>query len=283
VILTGTKNGFPDIKFDWYLYIDPSGNVRTVDGTPIVGATVTLYRSDAASGPFAIVPNGSDLMSPINRKNPDSSDFAGHFGWDVIAGYYKVRAQKSGCFSPSNPGQAFVDSGVLTIPPPVTDLDLRLNCSAPGGGGGGASGGSQAGTLAGKSLLLVSLSLPGNAGTVTVGKNGSFTLSKTRAGCPAGSQGSCSLAVSITGSQPASKKAGAAKKKKRKKALKLGTLRFSVPAGKTQPVRGKLSRKGLARLKRLKRIKTKLSITATVPGGGSVTRTVKATLKRPRR
>jgi hypothetical protein len=279
LVITGSRAGSPDIRFVFNLYIDPSGNVRTVNGTPIVGASVTLYRSDSAAGPFAIIPNGSDTMSPINRKNPDSSDFAGHFGWDVIAGYYKVRAQKAGCFSPSNPGQAFVDSAVLTIPPPVTDLDLRLNCTAPSGGGAGSSGAFQPGKV-GKSLLLVSLSAPRNAGTVTVGKHGAFTLSKARAACPAGSNGSCSLAVSVTG--PGTTKSGAAKKK-RKKALKLGTLRFSVAAGKTQAVRGKLSRKGLARLKRARRIKATVSIKATVPGGGGVTRTVKATLKRPRR
>jgi uncharacterized repeat protein (TIGR01451 family) len=121
------------------IYIDPSGTVRTTDGDAIAGATVTLLRADAASGPFAKVPDGDAIMSPGNRKNSDLTDAVGHFGWDVIPGYYKVRASKSGCTAVDG-GEA-VDSGVMEIPPPVTDLDLRLRCpkapspEQPGPGG----------------------------------------------------------------------------------------------------------------------------------------------------
>lgn len=111
------------------IYIDPSGFVRTVGGDPIAGATVTLYRSDSAAGPFDQVPDGSGLMSVANRTNPDLTDVAGHFGWDVVAGFYKVRAQKDGCASPTDASLPYVETAVLTIPPPVTDLDLRLDCS----------------------------------------------------------------------------------------------------------------------------------------------------------
>ncbi len=111
------------------VYIDPSGNVRTVSGDPIEGATVTLLRSDSSSGPFEVVPDGSAIMSPSNRTNPDTTDAAGFFHWDVIAGFYIVRAEAEGCVSPNDPTQDFAESAVLTIPPPVTDLDIRLNCS----------------------------------------------------------------------------------------------------------------------------------------------------------
>ena len=116
----------PEIKFS--AYIDPSGYVRTLEGAPIAGATVTLYRSDSAAGPFAIVPNGDAIMSPTNRQNPDTTDAAGHFAWDVIAGYYRVRATATGCTAPGDPMQSYVETAVLIIPPPVTDLDLRLDC-----------------------------------------------------------------------------------------------------------------------------------------------------------
>jgi hypothetical protein len=112
-------------EFD--LYIDPSGTVRTADGTAVPGATVRLLRADSPSGPFVAVPDGSGMMSVENRRNPDTTDAAGHFGWDVIAGYYKVRVDKSGCVS-SNLAQPFVETAVLTIPPPVVDLDVRLAC-----------------------------------------------------------------------------------------------------------------------------------------------------------
>ncbi|MBE3068153.1 MAG: hypothetical protein IMZ73_12135, partial [Chloroflexi bacterium] len=111
------------------IYIDPSGVVKTTTGSLLPDATVTLLRSDAASGPFTPVPDGSGIMSPANQNNPDITDATGHFGWDVIAGYYKVRAEKTGCVSPTNPAQAYVETSVMQIPPPVTNLELVLNCS----------------------------------------------------------------------------------------------------------------------------------------------------------
>ena len=114
-------------QFD--IYISPGGTVQTTRGAPIAGAIVTLYRSDNPSGPFDIVPNGSGVMSVANRQNPDLTDAAGRFGWDVSAGYYKVRASKVGCVSPDNSSQNFVESDVLAAPPQVTDMTLVLACS----------------------------------------------------------------------------------------------------------------------------------------------------------
>lgn len=121
-ISCGTTGGFD-------IYIDPSGTVTTVAGDPLMGATVTLYRADDPAGPYAAVPDGSALMSPANRVNPDTTNATGHFGWDVVAGYYKVRAQMAGCTAPGG-GSSFVETSVLTIPPPVTNLALQLECSA---------------------------------------------------------------------------------------------------------------------------------------------------------
>lgn len=119
-----------DIRFA--MYIDPSGVVKDTFGVPINGATVTLYRSDSSAGPFVIVPDGDAIMSPTNRTNPFTTQVQGLFGWDVIAGYYKVRAEKVGCTAPApNNAQNFVETEVLTIPPPVTDLLLVLDCGTP--------------------------------------------------------------------------------------------------------------------------------------------------------
>lgn len=70
-------------------------------------------------------------MAPANRTNPDLTDVNGHFGWDVIAGFYKVRAEKAGCTDPNNSQVTFVETQVYEIPPPVTDIDLRLDCGEP--------------------------------------------------------------------------------------------------------------------------------------------------------
>lgn len=114
------------INFD--TYIDPSGVVRSTTGTPLANAKVTLYYANSPSDPFSVIPNGSDLMSPSNRKNPDITDSLGRFGWDVVAGYYKVRAEQRGCHAPNDAQLSFVESEVLSIPPEATDLDLRLEC-----------------------------------------------------------------------------------------------------------------------------------------------------------
>jgi hypothetical protein len=117
------------------IYIDPSGVVQSYlpNGTPaaLPLATVVLYRSDDPAGPFDVVPDGSALMSPGNRENPDITRLGGHFGWDVVTGYYVVRASKAGCAKPGDPTQLYVDSYIMEIPPPVTDLDLRLDCGSP--------------------------------------------------------------------------------------------------------------------------------------------------------
>ncbi|WP_066583946.1 RCC1 domain-containing protein [Cellulomonas timonensis] len=117
-----------DIVFD--VYIDPSGTVVNQLGQPVEGATVTLERSDEPDGPFAVVPDGSDLMSPANRVNPMTTGSDGNYGWDVVAGFYRLTAQKDGCTGPD--GAPVTTSAVLTIPPPVTDLDLVMLCEVVG-------------------------------------------------------------------------------------------------------------------------------------------------------
>ena len=102
------------------LFIDPSGTVQDSTGAPIPGATVTLLRSDTAGGAPTPVPDGSMIMSLVNRNNPTTADGAGHFGWDVIAGYYSVQASAPGCTTASSP--------LTRIPPPVVGLILTLNC-----------------------------------------------------------------------------------------------------------------------------------------------------------
>ena len=117
------------ITNDFDLYIEPNSVVRTISGTPVMSDTVTLYAFDGVAGDFVAVPDGDATMAPANRANPDLTDAEGHFGWDVIDGFYKVRAAKAGCVSPGNPDQPYVESEVLAVPPPVTNLELRLDCS----------------------------------------------------------------------------------------------------------------------------------------------------------
>ncbi len=108
-------------------YVDPSGVVETTTSqgiAPIAGASVTLEQGPNANGPFSAVPNGSDVMSPANRTNPDTTATDGSFGWDTLAGTYDVTAAASGCTS----GQL---SQPVTVPPPATNLNISLSCAAP--------------------------------------------------------------------------------------------------------------------------------------------------------
>jgi carboxypeptidase family protein len=99
---------------------DPSGTVVDQDGFPIAGATVTLLRSDAATGPFVAVPDGSAVMSPANQNNPDTTNASGNFGWDVVDGYYEVTASAPNCTTAT--------TDVLAIPPPALNLSIPLTC-----------------------------------------------------------------------------------------------------------------------------------------------------------
>jgi hypothetical protein len=121
-------NPAPSGSSTFDLYIDPSGWVLTLHDVPLPGARVTLFRSESALGPFAQVPDGSALMSPENRRNPDHTDTAGHFHWDTVAGFYVVRAEFPGCVSPHNPSQSYVETDILPVPPEWTDLRLFLDC-----------------------------------------------------------------------------------------------------------------------------------------------------------
>jgi len=115
--------------FAFDIYIDPSGTVRTAHGgVPVPGALVTLYRAASPLGPFEVVPDGSAFMSPANRANPDHTDQVGHFGWDVMMGFYVVRVEKAGCVDPNDPSRPYVDTPVLPVPPEWTDLELVLDC-----------------------------------------------------------------------------------------------------------------------------------------------------------
>jgi Nidogen-like/Carboxypeptidase regulatory-like domain len=120
--VTGCPAPSEDETVSFTIYIDPSGTV--VDGNkgnaPVAGATVTLLSSDSLTGTFTPVANGSPVMSPANRTNPDTSHANGSFGWDTVPGYYEVEASKAGC------GKTM--TAAFQIPPAVENLQLVLHC-----------------------------------------------------------------------------------------------------------------------------------------------------------
>jgi hypothetical protein len=71
--------------------------------------------------PYELV---SDSPAIAPQVNPQTTDGAGHYGWDVIAGAYRVVVEADGYASQT--------SGAVTVPPPVTDLDVTLVPEAAG-------------------------------------------------------------------------------------------------------------------------------------------------------
>lgn len=132
-------------------FFDPSGYVTDArTGAPVVGATVTLYRVGAAwpdtrsttrdcrtvdtrpggvGGTWGALPPAAPgtgvaedpLFAPAAMDpaiNPQKTDAAGHYGWDVVQGCWYVLVEAPGYYSKS--------SAVVGVPPEVTDLDLAL-------------------------------------------------------------------------------------------------------------------------------------------------------------
>jgi|GEM_PF-1512802 len=109
------------------VFIDPSGFILDCAGDIVVGATVTLSRSDTATGTQVVVADGdATIMDPsVNVNNPTLSGSDGRYRWDVVAGFYQVTATFG--------AEAPVSSAVLEVPPARTDVDLTfsdLNCPA---------------------------------------------------------------------------------------------------------------------------------------------------------
>jgi hypothetical protein len=108
--------------------IDPSGTVfDSATLAPIQGATVRLFRIN----PVTLDPQAMDpilhagMFNP--ELNPEATGSDGRYAWDVAAGDYFVRVSKPGC--------SMVDSSVVTIPPPVTTLNVGLVCPDTDGDG----------------------------------------------------------------------------------------------------------------------------------------------------
>jgi hypothetical protein len=202
VTVTGCTNPAADQDNTWNAYIDPSGTVQTTHGQPIVGATVTLSRSDSSAGPFTIVPTGSSIMAPTNRTNPDTTNAQGLFGWDVLAGYYEIRAEHSSCHDPADPGTSFVESALLTIPPAITGLGFTLDCGLGVSAPGSADFGNQAaGTQSAAKAITVGNIGPGpltvQAPSVTGANATDFVVASNACSRPVAIGGSCDITVNF--------------------------------------------------------------------------------------
>jgi hypothetical protein len=95
---------------------DPSGTISDAsNGVAIQGAKVTLYGLNETTGAYSLVTNPA-LFTPA--INPEYTDSAGGYGWDVVRGKYFVNVQAYGYF-PAN-------SSIVSVPPPATNVNVKL-------------------------------------------------------------------------------------------------------------------------------------------------------------
>jgi hypothetical protein len=161
-----------------------------------------------------------------------------------VAGFYLVEARKAGCVS--------ARSAVLSIPPPVTNLDLRLDCRSPATTSGSTSGGQTTTSPAPRKLAKI----------------GKVKLSKGRVrlvplACGKAAKTACAGKVTV-------KLAGKVVARKSYKKVK---------PGKTVKLKVTLSKKGRASVAKVKHgKKLKLNVTATVKDAAGKGATAKKTV-----
>jgi 5-hydroxyisourate hydrolase-like protein (transthyretin family) len=108
--------------------VDPSGVVFDADtGTPIAGATVTLKRLNPPQSTYVEMSPTLHAGMFEPEVNPQTTGSDGRYAWNVVAGEYLVEVEIAGC-SPAT-------SEAVTVPPPVTDLDVGLTCLDTDGDG----------------------------------------------------------------------------------------------------------------------------------------------------
>ncbi|MDF2835735.1 MAG: hypothetical protein K0Q63_1375, partial [Paenibacillus sp.] len=96
-----------------YIY-DPSGYVyEGLESNRLEGVTATVLELDEASGNW----NAWDAEW-YEQQNPQTTDAAGRYGWDVPPGWWKVKYEKD--------GYETAYSADLEVPPPHFDVNVGL-------------------------------------------------------------------------------------------------------------------------------------------------------------
>jgi hypothetical protein len=235
-------------------------------------------------------------MSPGNRQDPDLTNANGGFGWDVLAGYYEVRAEKPGCSDPDDPSQSYVLSQAVYVPPEVKGLRLVLSC--PGDAPASGTGPTPTGTGASPAPASTA-SAPATQPAPPSGPAGSAELriapriTVTTAGLAAvgvrcsGTGGSvCTgrLVVTRTVLQPALRRVGGQLRRLQvKRAIRLGSVAYRLRAGSSTMLRLRVSRALLVLLRAAGH--QGIAVTVSVPGanGRPVTRTARMLALAPAR
>jgi hypothetical protein len=116
--VTYTITGPTPISIPFNIYVDPAGYVYYVaTGARVSGATVWLQEPDGQGG-WENVTTGQNPPVMLPDVNPQTTASDGQFQWDVLPGIYRVHVEAAGYDA--------ADSIVVSVPPPVTDLQIGL-------------------------------------------------------------------------------------------------------------------------------------------------------------
>lgn len=135
---------------------DPSGNVyEGVFENPLENVLATVFEKVERDGKTVMIPWDAEWYGQIN---PQLTDAAGYYGWDVPKGEWQVVYEKEGYLT--------AKSNVMTVPPPRTGVNINLqSLAAPAiASVAAAAGGTHIDFTFDKYMLAGSLS----AGTISV-------------------------------------------------------------------------------------------------------------------
>lgn len=114
------EHGFPDELEKLTMFHDPSGVIfEGIESNVLSGVTATVYYRDDQQGEW--VKWDSALYG--EGPNPGISDGYGHYGWDVLAGKWKVIFEKDGYY--------LAESVELDVPPAHLDVNISMVATVP--------------------------------------------------------------------------------------------------------------------------------------------------------
>ena len=106
---------------DFSALIDPSGYVyEAVSSNRLEGVTATIFHRDSVQneyGDWEVKVEQWDAES-FDQENPQLTDAAGKYGWDVPAGLWQVKYEKE--------GYETAYSEWLPVPPPQLEVDIAM-------------------------------------------------------------------------------------------------------------------------------------------------------------
>jgi Ca2+-binding RTX toxin-like protein len=272
VSLDGVDNDGQLNEFD---SVGPDGDVENLTGTE----TATSVLS-GDGGPNVLASGGFSDNELYGLGGEDL--LLGGYGQDVADGGHGAdvfRLGTNGDVAYADDGGTAddIDCGENADSAYVDSADVFTNCEAIYGRTAAPSTPPASPPPA---AIVLSITAPGNAGTVIVSSKGVFYLPGTTLGCPSGNGAACDATIVVTTAKAVNASVAAAKKKKK---LTLGKAALKVAAGTSAKARIKLSKKGLRALRRLKSVKAVVKLTVRDRTGKRVTKSVRLKLKAPRK